>query len=45
VLGVPKSVVRQLPERLAELLGYNIYPPFVGNVDGRYPRKYLTDDA
>jgi len=45
VLGVPKSVVRQLPERLAELLGYNIYPPFIGNVDGRHPRKYLTDDT
>jgi hypothetical protein len=43
VLGVPKAVVRELPERLAELLGYNVYPPFVGNVDGRHPRKYLTD--
>jgi ectoine hydroxylase-related dioxygenase (phytanoyl-CoA dioxygenase family) len=45
VLGVPKSVVRQLPERLAELLGYNVYPPFIGNVDGRHPRKYLADDT
>jgi ectoine hydroxylase-related dioxygenase (phytanoyl-CoA dioxygenase family) len=44
VLGVPKAVVRALPERLAELLGYNVYPPFVGNVDGRHPRKYLLDD-
>jgi len=44
VLGVPKSVVRQLPERLAELIGYNIYPPFIGNVDGRHPRKFLIDD-
>jgi len=41
VLGVPKSVVRELPERLQELLGYNVYPPFVGNVDGRHPRKHL----
>jgi ectoine hydroxylase-related dioxygenase (phytanoyl-CoA dioxygenase family) len=45
ILGVPKSVVRDLPPRLAELLGYNVYPPFVGNVDGRHPRKYLTDEA
>jgi hypothetical protein len=30
-----------LPERLQELLGYNIYPPFVGYVDGRHPRKVL----
>ena len=30
-----------LPVRLQELLGYNIHPPFVGNVDGRHPRKTL----
>jgi ectoine hydroxylase-related dioxygenase (phytanoyl-CoA dioxygenase family) len=41
VLGVPKDVVRELPTKLQELLGYNVYPPFVGNVDGRHPRKYL----
>ena len=29
-LAVPRDVVRDLPERLQELLGYNIYPPFVG---------------
>jgi len=43
-LAVPRSVVRQLPERLQELLGYNIYPPFVGYVDGRHPRKVLATD-
>jgi ectoine hydroxylase-related dioxygenase (phytanoyl-CoA dioxygenase family) len=43
VIGVPKEVVRELPERLQELLGYGIYPPFLGNVDGRHPRKYLED--
>jgi ectoine hydroxylase-related dioxygenase (phytanoyl-CoA dioxygenase family) len=42
-LAVPRSTVRLLPERLAELLGYNIYPPFVGYVDGRHPRKVLAD--
>jgi ectoine hydroxylase-related dioxygenase (phytanoyl-CoA dioxygenase family) len=41
VLGVPPDVVRDLPERLQELLGYNVYPPFVGYVDGRHPRKFL----
>jgi ectoine hydroxylase-related dioxygenase (phytanoyl-CoA dioxygenase family) len=40
-LAVPRDVVRQLPERLQELLGYNIYPPFVGYVDGAHPRKVL----
>ena len=43
VLGVPKHIVRDLPERLQELLGYGVTGPFVGNVDGRHPRKYLED--
>jgi ectoine hydroxylase-related dioxygenase (phytanoyl-CoA dioxygenase family) len=41
-LAVPQEVARELPERLQELLGYNIYPPFVGYVDGVHPRKVLT---
>ena len=41
VLGVPREIVRELPERLQELLGYGVTGPFVGNVDGRHPRKYL----
>jgi len=44
LLAVPRSVVRDLPERLQELLGYNIYPPFVGYVDGAHPRKALARD-
>jgi ectoine hydroxylase-related dioxygenase (phytanoyl-CoA dioxygenase family) len=43
-LAVPRSMVRELPERLQELLGYNIYPPFVGYVDGRHPRHVLDRD-
>jgi len=43
VLGVPKEITRELPERLQELLGYGVSPPFLGNVDGRHPRKYLGD--
>ena len=30
---------RELPERLQELLGYNVYPPFLGYVDGRHPGR------
>jgi ectoine hydroxylase-related dioxygenase (phytanoyl-CoA dioxygenase family) len=41
ILGVPKAIVRTLPQRLQELLGYNLYPPFLGTVDGRHPLKYL----
>lgn len=42
LLAVPHEVVRELPERLQELLGYNIYPPFLGYVDGRHPRRALA---
>jgi ectoine hydroxylase-related dioxygenase (phytanoyl-CoA dioxygenase family) len=41
LLAVPREVAAELPERLQELLGYNIYPPFVGYVDGRHPRRSL----
>ena len=42
VLAVSPDVVRELPERLQELLGHNVQPPFIGYVDGRHPRKLLT---
>jgi ectoine hydroxylase-related dioxygenase (phytanoyl-CoA dioxygenase family) len=41
VIGVEPEVVATLPEALQELLGYNIYPPFMGYVDGRHPRRFL----
>ena len=41
ILAVPRQVVRTLPPRLQELLGYNVYPPFLGYVDGRHPRRLL----
>ena len=45
---VPPALARTLPPRLRELLGYDIYPPFVGYVDGRHPARVLerggTDD-
>jgi ectoine hydroxylase-related dioxygenase (phytanoyl-CoA dioxygenase family) len=45
LLAVPREVAAELPERLQELLGYNIYPPFVGYVDGRHPRRSLTQSV
>ncbi len=45
LLGVPREVVRELPKRLQELLGYNIHPPFLGYVDGRHPRRALEGGA
>ncbi|MFZ0665385.1 MAG: phytanoyl-CoA dioxygenase family protein [Acidimicrobiales bacterium] len=41
VLVVPPDAASELDERLQELLGYNIYPPFIGYVDGRHPRKLI----
>jgi ectoine hydroxylase-related dioxygenase (phytanoyl-CoA dioxygenase family) len=41
-LAVPPATMAGLPQRLQELLGYNICPPFIGYVDGRHPRKLLT---
>ncbi|HUC38241.1 MAG TPA: phytanoyl-CoA dioxygenase family protein [Acidimicrobiales bacterium] len=43
ILAVPRETVASLPERLQELLGYNIFPPFVGYVDGRHPRRFITE--
>ncbi|MFP5326203.1 MAG: phytanoyl-CoA dioxygenase family protein [Acidimicrobiia bacterium] len=41
VIGVAPEVVATLPEKLQEMLGYNIFPPFMGYVDGRHPRRFL----
>lgn len=41
VLAMPPEVVAGLDERLAELLGYNVCPPFIGYVDGRHPLRLL----
>jgi ectoine hydroxylase-related dioxygenase (phytanoyl-CoA dioxygenase family) len=40
-LAVPPAVVATLPERIQELLGYSILPPFIGYVDGQHPRRVL----
>ncbi len=42
VLVVPPDEAAALPERLQELLGYNICSPFIGYVDGRHPKKLLA---
>ncbi|MFZ6004707.1 MAG: phytanoyl-CoA dioxygenase family protein [Actinomycetota bacterium] len=41
VTAVPVEVMKTLPPELQELLGYNIFPPFLGYVDGRHPRRVL----
>ena len=40
-LGIPFDVVATFPPRLRRLVGYDLHPPFIGNVDGRNPIKLL----
>ena len=37
--GVPLDVARQMPPRLQEMLGYSIYPPFMGQLTASHPAK------
>ena len=39
--GVPAEVARQMPQRLQEMLGYSIYPPFMGQLTASHPGKAL----
>jgi len=41
LVAVPADAAADLPPEVAELLGYNVRPPFHGYVDGRHPRKYV----
>jgi ectoine hydroxylase-related dioxygenase (phytanoyl-CoA dioxygenase family) len=40
-LTCPPDLARTMPERLQSLLGYELYPPFVGHVDGKDPKELL----
>ncbi|MCU1485411.1 MAG: phytanoyl-CoA dioxygenase family protein [Actinomycetia bacterium] len=40
-LTCPPDVARTMPERLQRLLGYELYPPFVGHADGHDPMDLL----
>ncbi len=39
--GVPVEVARRMPRRLQEMLGYSIYPPFMGQLTASHPAKLL----
>jgi len=39
--GVPAEVARQMPERLQQMLGYSIHPPFMGQLTASHPAKAL----
>jgi ectoine hydroxylase-related dioxygenase (phytanoyl-CoA dioxygenase family) len=40
-LAIPPERARHLPERVQQLLGYSIHPPFMGHVNGVHPRRLL----
>jgi len=41
-LAVPLEIAHGLPERVRELIGYSIHPPFMGHVDGLHPKRLLV---
>jgi ectoine hydroxylase-related dioxygenase (phytanoyl-CoA dioxygenase family) len=43
-LGVPPQVARGMSPRVQQLLGYNIWPPFMGHVTASHPLKTLRED-
>jgi ectoine hydroxylase-related dioxygenase (phytanoyl-CoA dioxygenase family) len=45
ILAVPAEVAETLPERVRELIGYSIHPPFMGHVDGLHPKRLLRRQA
>jgi ectoine hydroxylase-related dioxygenase (phytanoyl-CoA dioxygenase family) len=40
-LAVPREIARGLSERVQELLGYSIHPPFMGHAGGLHPKRHL----
>ena len=42
-LGVPPELARQMSPRLQSLLGYSIWPPFMGQVTASHPLKSLAE--
>ncbi len=43
-LGVPAAMARRMSPRLQSLLGYAIWPPFMGHVTASHPLKTLQPD-
>lgn len=40
-LATPPDTVRAVSEDIRRMLGYSIYPPFLGMVDGMHPKRLL----
>lgn len=44
-LAVPPEKARTMSERVQQLLGYSIHPPFMGHVAGLHPKRLLEADS
>lgn len=44
-LEVPRETARQLRPTIQSLLGYSIYPPFMGMVDSMHPKRVLNEEV
>lgn len=42
-LSTPREIARVVDEDIRRMLGYNIHPPFIGQVDGMHPKRLLED--
>ncbi|HKY90908.1 MAG TPA: phytanoyl-CoA dioxygenase family protein [Nevskiaceae bacterium] len=43
-LGVPAELARAMSPRVQSMLGYSVWPPFMGQVTARHPIKALAPD-
>ena len=43
-LAVPRDIAKTMSPRLQELLGYSIWPPFMGMVTAHHPQRVFDDD-
>lgn len=43
-LAIPRDIVKTMSPRVQELLGYSIWPPFMGMVTAYHPKRMLDDD-
>jgi len=43
LLSVPPHIVATYPERVQQLLGYSIHPPFMGHSNGMHPSRLLKE--
>ncbi len=45
LLIAPPDVTRAFSPRVRSMLGYNIHPPFIGQVEGKHPARLVDEDG